>query len=160
MHKEEDMENPVVSSVTHDPATCVIKLFPAPFGSEFLANLFEKLSESGCVVDIITQSHNDKGQRLAFSVREEDKLKAQEVAAELVKDGDVEVLDSLAKVSVIGVGMANHPGVAARFFRTLESTKAKVHLVTTSDIKISAVIEKKALDIVAKALHSEFGLDA
>lgn len=159
MHKEQSMENPVVSSVTHDPSTCVIKLFPAPFGSKFLAGLFEKLSESGCVVDIITQSHNDQGQRLAFSVREEDRIKAAEVAGELVKDGDIEVLDNLAKISVIGVGMANNPGVAARFFRTLDTTGAKVHLVTTSDIKISAVVDKSSLDKVAIALHTEFGLD-
>ena len=65
----------------------------------------------------------------------------------------------MAKISVVGVGMRNHPGVAARFFEVLSRENVHVHLVTTSEIKISAVIEKDCLARAAVALHTEFGLD-
>jgi aspartate kinase len=154
------METPVVSSITHDAATVVLKLFPVPFGPGFLAELFESLAEKGVVVDIITQSHNDDGQRVAFSVREEDLNSAVAVVKQMVGDKTTLVqMEKMAKLSAVGVGMANHPGVAARFFRVLEKQKVPIHLVTTSDIKISAVIDQNNLGEAAKALHTEFGLD-
>ena len=154
------MEAPVVSSITHDAATVVLKLFPVAYGEGFMAQLFETLAEKGVVVDIITQSHNDEGQRLAFSVREEDHLAALETVKAMVDEKtEITQMDSMAKLSTVGVGMANHPGVAARFFRVLDRLKVPIHLVTTSDIKISAVIDRKNLAEAAKALHTEFGLD-
>lgn len=156
----EKMEAPVVSSITHDAATVVLKLFPVPFGSGFMAQLFETLAEKGVVVDIITQSHNEEGQRVAFSVREEDLNPAVEVVKGLVgKETTVTRMETMAKISAVGVGMANHPGVAARFFRVLDRLSIPIHLVTTSDIKISAVIDRDNLPDAAKALHTEFGLD-
>ena len=153
------MENPVVSAVTHDASTAIIKLFPVPYGPGFLADLFAKLSERGVVVDIITQSYNSEGQRLAFSINESDIHQAQDVVQEMIKDLEVVVLKDTAKLSVVGVGMANHPGVAARFFKKLKELDISVHLVTTSDIKISAVIDRKNLEAAAQLLHTEFGLD-
>ncbi|MCB0365659.1 MAG: aspartate kinase [Bdellovibrionaceae bacterium] len=156
----EKMEAPVVSSITHDAATVVLKLFPVPFGAGFMAQLFETLAEKGVVVDIITQSHNEEGQRVAFSVREEDLNPAIEVVKGLVDQKTVVTrMEAMAKISAVGVGMANHPGVAARFFRVLDKLEIPIHLVTTSDIKISAVIDRSNLSEAAKALHSEFGLD-
>lgn len=158
--EDQMLENPVVSSVTHDAQTAVIKLFPVPAGTGFLAHLFNELAERGIVVDIITQSQNEKGQRLAFSISEDDLLQAEKTIKELVK-GEVEitVMKDMAKVSVIGVGMKNHPGVAARFFQVLSQDDVEVHLVTTSDIKISAVITREDLKKSAEKLHSEFNLD-
>jgi len=65
----------------------------------------------------------------------------------------------MAKISTIGVGMRNHPGVAARFFQVLDAIQVPIHLVTTSEIKISAVIDKKNLEKAAEGLHREFHLD-
>ena len=65
----------------------------------------------------------------------------------------------LAKISTVGVGMKNHPGVAARFFKVFSEADIPIHLVTTSEIKISAVIDKNKLEEAASALHSEFTLD-
>ena len=67
--------------------------------------------------------------------------------------------EGMAKISVVGVGMRNHPGVAARFFDTLAKHDINVHLVTTSEIKISAVITQNHLSAAAQALHTEFSLD-
>ncbi len=153
------MENPVVSAVTHDASTAIVKLFPVPLGSGFLAELFETLASKDVLVDIITQSYNEEGQRLAFSVNESDLYMVDEVLRDLGGDTKVTVLKNMAKLSVVGVGMANHPGVAARFFKTMSQLDLSIHLVTTSDIKISAVIDRENLAIAANKLHSEFALD-
>jgi aspartate kinase len=68
-------------------------------------------------------------------------------------------MNEMAKISTIGVGMRNHPGVAAKFFETLDDIEVPVHLVTTSEIKISAVIDKENLKKSAEALHTAFDLD-
>ncbi|MCB0392113.1 MAG: aspartate kinase [Bdellovibrionales bacterium] len=157
--EDEKMENPVVSAVTHDASTAIVKLFPVPFGPSFLALLFDSLANKGVIVDIITQSYNEEGQRLAFSVNESDLYMVDEVLKSLSIDAKIVVLRDMAKLSVVGVGMANHPGVAARFFNVLSQKEVPIHLVTTSDIKISAVIDRKNLDKAAQSLHTEFELD-
>jgi aspartate kinase len=156
----EIMENPVVSAVTHDAATVVFKLQPIPAETTFMAKLFSALSEKGVSIDIISQSELEHGHRLAFSVTAEDEPLTRKVLTEyLPKDVKVQSLDQVAKISTVGVGMRNHPGVAARFFSVLAAQNIAVHLVTTSEIKISAIINRNHLEAAAKALHSEFGLD-
>jgi aspartate kinase len=153
------MENPVVSAVTHDANTAIVKLFPVPFGPGFLAELFSTLANKGIIVDIITQSYNEEGQRLAFSVNESEVYVVEDILKHMNIDAEVVVLRGVSKLSVVGVGMANHPGVAARFFKTLAAQNVTIHLVTTSDIKISAVIDTSQLVSSAQSLHSEFQLD-
>lgn len=159
------MENILVSSVTHDASTVVIKLNPVPAGTDFLASLFQKLASKGVSIDIITQSQGEKGQRLAFSVTQEDLPLTKQVLNEvLAASGKVDVeqviMEKMAKISVVGVGMRNHPGVAASFFKVLAHAGIPVHLVTTSEIKISAVIDQEHLAKAAETLHTEFNLDA
>ncbi len=158
---DNNMENPLVSSVTHDPGTVVIKLNPIPAGTEFLAKLFEKLASRGVSIDIITQSQHEQGQRLAFSVTTEDLTLANQVLDEVLQGQAVEriTMEKMAKISVVGVGMRNHPGVAATFFGILAKEKIPVHLVTTSEIKISAVIDQEHLAAAANSLHRVFDLD-
>ncbi len=158
--EEEAMENAVVSAVTHEANTTVFKMHPVPYGSAFLSDLFSVLAEKNIIVDIITQSQSDQGQRLAFSVGEEDVHQTEKLLKSfLPADVKVEMISDMSKVSVVGVGMKNHPGVAADFFKVLKKLDVPVHLVTTSEIKISAVIEKKYLSDVAQGLHSGFHLD-
>lgn len=154
------MEKPVVTAVTHDPNTAIFKLFPTPDSPEFLAGLFGKLAEKGIVVDIITQSQSPEGQRLAFSVHSDDGEAAKTLIAEIVgAETKIELIPDMAKVSVVGVGMQNQFGVAARFFAALAKVDVPIRLVTTSDIKISAVIEKANLENAANTLHGEFKLE-
>jgi Aspartokinases len=156
----ESMENPVVSAVTHDASTPVIKLFPVPMNQGYLSKLFQSLADKNIVVDIITQSHNEEGQRLAFSLPEEDVLSGEEVVREILgPDVNVTVFKEMAKISTVGVGMKNHPGVAARFFTILNDLEVPIHLVTTSEIKIFAVIDRKNLEKAANGLHLQFALD-
>lgn len=155
----EVMENPVVSAVTHDAQTVVFKLAPIPRDVQFIANLFSVLSDRGVSVDIITQSQLDGS--LAFSVTAEDEPLTRTVLEGFKPAGvKVETIDDVAKISTVGVGMRNHPGVAARFFRTLAAHDIQVQLVTTSEIKISAIIARSRLQDAAQALHTEFALDA
>lgn len=157
----EIMENPVVSAVTHDSATVLFKLQPVPSETEFMANLFTVLAQKGVSVDIISQAQTEQGDRLAFSVTGEDEPLVRTLLAEFLPTGiRVESLDNVAKISTVGVGMRNHPGVAARFFSVLASHNIAVQLVTTSEIKISAIIDRARLQEAAQVLHREFALDS
>ena len=153
------MENLNVTAVTHERATIVIKLFPLPLGTEILASLFEKLAQKGVVVDIITQSHREGKQRVAFSIPTEDKTAVCQLVQEFYQDTQLELLENVSKVSVVGMGMRNHPGVAAKFFRSLSELEIPIHLITTSEIKISAIIDQKHLKKAVNHLHSTFQLD-
>ena len=156
--KEELMESPVVSAVTHDLNTVIIKMRAVPKGTTFIAKLFKTLAEKHISVDVISQSHNEKGQRLAFSINEEDLEETKKIIHKVIAPAKVSSIKGLAKLSVVGVGMAHHPGVAARFFKALSKVGVNIHLVTTSEIKISAVIDKKYISESAKAVHKEFDL--
>jgi aspartate kinase len=155
----EIMEDAAVSAVTHETTTAVLKLYPLPEGSTILAKLFEQLAAQGIVVDIITQSLGEKGQRLAFSIPVDDLVQTQNIVREQLPGVEIEVMKEVSKVSIVGVGMRNHPGVAARFFRVLSDQNVPIHLVTTSEIKVSAVIDRKDLEKAAQALHTKFDLD-
>ncbi|MAV90333.1 MAG: aspartate kinase [Bdellovibrionaceae bacterium] len=156
----DEMEAPVVSAITHEAMTSIVKIFPTPVGPGFMAKLFGHLAEKGVVIDIITQSFNEDGQRLAFSVHGEDVSEVEALLkAFLPKDSEISILNNLAKLSAVGVGMRTHSGVAGRFFEVLDKINAQLFLTTTSDIKISAVIEQSHLQEAAQALHKEFGLD-
>ena len=156
--KEEFMENPLVTAVTHDLNTVILKMYPIPSGIDFIAKLFDLLAKQNISLDLISQSYNPEGQRLAFSITQEDLEETKKIAHKLLTPDKIKVVDNVAKLSIVGVGMAQNPGVAWRFFKALNSVSANLHLVTTSEIKISAVINKDQLSPSAKALHQEFDL--
>jgi len=159
INPEKSMEAPVVSAITHDPKVTILAAEPAPEGVDFLSKLFGKLSEKEVLIDIISQMKGDKGQRVAFSLPDEDIDEAQSILKSfLTSDSEVTVIKHASKVSIVGVGMKTHPGVAARFFKALNDADISVSLVTTSDIKVSAVIEREKTNDAVRALHEEFGL--
>jgi aspartate kinase len=157
----EIMEQALVTAFTHDANTYVFELHPIPAGTGFLGELFERLSAKGVIVDIITQSDTGSGQRLAFSVTKEDVALTRQVLKEFLTPAiKVETMEAMAKISVVGVGMRNHPGVAATFFKTLAQENIPVMLVTTSEIKISAVIANEHLQKAAARLAAAFQLQS
>lgn len=156
--KEEIMESPIVSAVTHDMDTAIIKLFPIPWGTEFIVNIFDHLAKKFIMVDVISQSYNSEGQRLAFSVKEENISSVLQILSHLINEEKISIIKDTAKISIVGVGMANQFGVAAEFFKIIHKCKAHLHLVTTSDIKISAIVDKKNAIDVMKELHNQFCL--
>ncbi len=164
MDSVQNLEKPVVSSVTHDANTSVVKINNLPEGVSGLAQLFEHLAQKGIVVDIISQTHLPEGQRLAFSVPSEDLYQAVTITQNLFTQmhklpAQIETMDKVAKVSIVGVGMRNHPGVAAHFFKILAKQNIPIFLVTTSEIKVSAIIPSESLQKAAQSLHTAFSLD-
>ena len=156
--KEAGMEGSVVSAIAHDLNTLIIKLDNLPKGVDFLSRLFVALGKKSVFVDIISQNMISGQSQLSFSIPKTDLKACQGILEKMLRKKDISIIDKVAKLSVIGVGMASHSGVAGRFFSVLKKTKAKLYLVTTSEVKISAVILKKDLKKTAQALHKEFGL--
>ncbi len=156
--KEELMETPLVSAVTHDLQTVLIKMVSVPKGVQFISQLFDKLAQKAISVDVISQSDQEKSQRLAFSISSEDLKETTDILHKVIDKKNVFVKEDVAKVSIVGVGMAHHPGVASRFFKVLNQKGLHLHLVTTSEIKVSAIIDRAYLKQVVQALHTEFQL--
>ena len=156
--KENNMEGSVVSAIAHDLNTLVIRFNQPPAGVKFLSDLFTELGKSSVFVDIISQSEISAVSRLSFSIPKTDLKKSLSVLKKLKIEKEISIIDKVAKISIVGVGMASHSGVAGRFFSVIKKTKARLYLVTTSEIKISAIIDKKSLKKTALALHKEFNL--
>ena len=156
--KENCMEESTVTAVTHDTSLAVIKLYPLPLGVDVLSKIFGKLAKENIVVDIITQSYKDEKQRLAFSVAKEDVPLSLEVLKKLLPDVQCVVMENVAKVAIVGIGMKTHFGVAAKFFNTFSKNNIPIHLVTTSEIKISSIIDADHLKLALNSLHKDFNL--
>jgi len=162
--EENGMERVVVSAVTMSKTDARITLKNVPDRPGIAARIFTPVAEAGICVDMIIQNTRASGATdLTFTVPRADYRKAlaieRQVAAEI---GAEEVLgdESIAKVSVTGVGMRSHPGVAARMFATLAREGINILMISTSEIRISCVIEQKYAELAVQSLHSAFGLDA
>ena len=163
---EEDarMEEVVVNgiAVTRDESRFVVRNVPDKPG--VAATVFGKLAEQGIVVDVIVQTpaHEDGRTDMAFTVGRIDKDKTDDlvrrVAAQLGA-GKVEHEDDIAKVSIVGVGMRNHAGVASKMFEVLAKEGINIRVISTSEIKVSCLIDEKYAELAVRALHQAFGLD-
>lgn len=154
----ENMEGSVVSAIAHDSNTLIIKLNNLPSGIEFISDLFVELGKKSIFVDIISQSEFSGQINLSFSIPKTDLTRCKEILKTRIAKKNISIIDDIAKISIVGVGMASNSGVAGKFFSVLKKIGAKLYLVTTSEIKISTIIDKKDLKKTAKALHEEFNL--
>lgn len=154
------LESPVVTAVTVEKSQLVTKLKEFALGTKALAQLFRRLADAGVVVDIITQSDSHSSQSLAFSAPAEDRAMVRNILqAEKIVEQNIVELSNVAKISVVGVGMRHHTGVAAKFFSCLAESQIDVHLVSTSEIKISAIIDEAQVQGAVQQLHKVFELD-
>jgi aspartate kinase len=163
---EEDklMEDVVVSgiAVTRDEARFVVRSVPDKPG--VAAKIFGKLADEGVVVDVIVQTpaHEDGRTDLAFTVGRLDMEKTGKLVNRIAKQigaGLVEHEEDIAKVSIVGVGMRNHAGVAAKMFQVLADEGVNIRVISTSEIKVSCLIDEKYSELAVRALHTAFGLD-
>ena len=154
--KEVNMEGSVVSAIAHDSNIKVIKLNRLAVGLDFLSQLFLALGKAHVFVDMISHSLSNGKANLSFSIPKRDLPATLKVLEKLLDKKQISIVDSAVKVSVVGVGMAHHSGVAGRFFSALKLVKTKIYLLTTSEIKISVVIPKKDLKKSLSKLHKEF----
>src|SRR4051812_2688985 len=163
---EEDqaMEEVVVSGIalTRDEARFVVRDVPDKPG--VAAKIFGTLADLEIVVDLIVQTpaHEDGRTDLAFTVGRLDVEKTSQQMRKLAKAigaGKVEHEEGIAKVSIVGVGMRNHAGVAAKMFQVLADEGVNIRVISTSEIKVSCLIDEKYAELAVRALHTAFGLD-
>jgi len=163
---EEDasMEDVVVSGVALDRNEAKISIREVPDKPGIAAQIFGALDEKAIVVDLIVQNTAVTGKTdLTFTVGKADLAKARDVVkkvAKQIKAGAIEADEEIAKVSIVGVGMRNHSGVAARMFRVLSEEGINIMAISTSEIRVSCVIAAKYGELAVRALHTEFGLDS
>jgi aspartate kinase len=162
--EDEAMEDVLVSgiAVTRDESRFVVRNVPDKPG--IAAKVFGALAESGIVVDVIVQTpaHEDGRTDMAFTVGRLDTEKTHELVRKIGKQigaGKVEHEEGIAKVSIVGVGMRNHAGVAAKMFQVLAAEGVNIRVISTSEIKISCIIDEKYSELAVRALHTAFGLD-
>jgi len=162
---EEDlmMEMPLISGIafTRDEAKLSVVGIPDVPGMAF--KVFGPISDANIEVDVIVQNIGaDLTNDITFTVQKKDAEAAtrilEKTATEMGARG-VKVDDKVAKVSLVGVGMRSHAGIASRMFEALSKEAINIQLITTSEIKISVVIEEKYLETAVRALHNAFGLE-
>jgi aspartate kinase len=156
------MEKVVVRGVAvdKDQAKVVVSKIADKPGSA--AKVFRALAEANINVDMIVQNVGHDGiANLTFTVPQTEMLKAEKALAPVLKDigGTVTLDDKVAKLSVVGVGMRTHSGVASTLFTALAGASINLELISTSEIKISVVIAKDKADEAARVVHKAFGLE-
>ena len=161
--EDKSMENVVVSGIAYDKNEAKIAISGVPDVPGVAAKIFGALDEQNIVVDLIVQTASRDGRTdLSFTVGKTDLAKAREVVERVTKDlhaGGLETDGDVAKVSIVGVGMRNHSGVAAKMFQILASEGINIQLISTSEIKVSCLIQSKYTELAVRALHTAFGLD-
>jgi len=163
VNEDSGMERLVVSGVTHDKNQARITLKKVPDQPGIAAKIFSPIAESGIVVDMIIQNTRAGGQTdLTFTVPKASYKSALEKEKEIAREIGAEDVfgdENIAKVSVIGVGMKDHSGVASKMFTTLAAENINIILISTSEIRISCIIEEKYTELAVRVLHTAFGLD-
>ena len=162
---EEDpsMEDVVVSGIAYDKNEAKIAIRGVPDIPGVAAKIFGALDAKAIVVDLIVQNVSLNGKTdLTFTVGKADFVKARDAVKKLVKQIKAEGFDfddQIAKISIVGVGMRNHSGVAAKMFQVLSKEGINIQMISTSEIKVSCVIHANYTELAARALHTAFGLD-
>jgi aspartate kinase len=163
--EEAEMEQGmIVRGIAHDLQVAKMAIVGVPHRKDSLQRVFKKLAEENINVDIIVQSivHNDVSD-ISFTVSSEDVDKACDVLNAIKQElqaAEVVCEEGLAKVSIVGAGMISNPGVAAQMFDALTEAGIGIKMVSTSEIKVSCVIDAAHVHEAVKVLHTSFGLDA
>jgi len=161
--EDKDMEKEVVSGVTYDRDQAKITVIHVPDRPGVAARLFTPLSDENIPVDMIIQNASIEGfTDLTFTVSKKDIKQVRKLLEEAGKDvgaAGLQFDENIAKVSIIGVGMRSHAGVASKMFSTLAKEGINILMISTSEIKISCAIEAKYTELAVRVLHDAFGLD-
>jgi aspartate kinase len=160
--EDPSMEHVVVSGIAFDRNEAKVALRGINDKPGVAAQIFKPLSDANIIVDLIIQNVGKGGQAdISFTVGKTDLPKALEIVKSVVSQlgGTVETDDQIAKVSIVGVGMRNHAGVAAKAFDVLASAGINIEMISTSEIKVSIVMAAKFMELAVRELHSAFGLD-
>lgn len=155
-----NMEKLLIRGVTKDDYTARIALINVPDESGYAYHIFSLMGKNGINVDLIVQSYGSQSKKdISFTVP----LDSMELATKILKENqerlqieDIKVSDSVSKVSIVGAGMQMNPGVAAKFFEALYNANINIHMISTSEIKISVLIDKKDSSTAINSIHDAF----
>jgi aspartate kinase len=163
LEDNDQMEEPVVSGIAfnRDEAKLTIRGIPDQPGVAY--KVLGAISEANIEIDVIVQNvAKDNSATITFTVHRNDLKQASELLEQIASDlGALEVTSDnrIVKISIVGVGMRSHAGVAAKMFEALAAEGINIQLITTSEIKITVVIEERYLELAVRSLHSAFGLE-
>ncbi|MCB1842952.1 MAG: ACT domain-containing protein, partial [Halioglobus sp.] len=160
---ESDMETPTIAGIAfnRDEAKLTIEDVPDTPGVAY--RILGPIGDANIEVDVIVQNvSHDQTADFTFTVSRSDLPRAEEILRGVAQEmgaGRVTSNNKIAKVSVVGVGMRSHAGVASKMFASLAEVGINILMITTSEIKVSVIIEEKFVELAVRSLHSTFGLD-
>jgi len=158
------MEDVVIRGVAVDKNQAKVTIAGVPDKPGIAAKVFKTIADANINIDVIVQNVSEKGfTDISFTVASTEAGKAKKVLQPVVKEigaRDVVSTVDIAKLSIVGIGMRSHPGVAAKMFETLAANSVNIDMISTSEIKISVIISVKDADKAARAIHDAFGLAA
>ncbi|MBR9827722.1 MAG: aspartate kinase [Oceanospirillales bacterium] len=161
---DETVEKPVISGIAFNRDEAKLTVVGVPDIPGVASRILGPISRANIEVDMIVQNiAADKTTDFTFTVHRNDYDKAQQVLQQVVKElgaREAVVNNKIAKVSIVGVGMRSHAGVASKMFDALAAENINIQMISTSEIKVSVVIAEKYLELAVRALHSAFDLDA
>ncbi len=163
---EEDltMEQPIVSGIAFNRDEAKVTVAGVPDVPGVASKILAPIGAANIEIDVIVQNvAADNTTDLTFTVQKNDMSKAVAVLQTVAKEigaREVRSDDKIAKVSIVGVGMRSHAGVASRMFTALAEEGINIQMITTSEIKISVIIDERYLELAVRSLHTAFGLDA
>jgi len=157
------MEQPVVSGVMSDKNQSKVTIKGVPDQPGIAADIFNALANAFISVDMIIQNVSAEGHTdISFTLHTTNLKEAMLIMEQKGKEVQAESVSSdseISKISVVGAGMRSHAGVAARIFNTMSNNSINIMMISTSEIRVSCVIDKKNTELAVRALHDEFKLD-
>ena len=163
VEEDKEMESMLVSGVTYNKNEARLTISRVPDKPGIASKIFMPISDAGIVIDMIIQNTRAGDLTdMTFTVPRTDYKKALEILRKVALDigaEDVSSADNIAKVSIVGVGMRNHSGIASTMFHVLANEGINIMMISTSEIKVSCVIEEKYTELAVRALHDAFALD-
>lgn len=163
-HAEDDMEKPVISGIAFNRDEAKLTVRGVPDIPGIASRILSPIGDANIEIDMILQNVSADGSTdFTFTVAQGDLKKAMAVLEKVAKDvsaREIVANGNIAKVSLVGVGMRSHAGVASKMFSVLAKENINIQMISTSEIKIAVVVDEKYLELAVRALHSAFDLDA
>jgi len=160
--EDKEMEAVLVSGIAYDKNEAKIAVMNVPDKPGIAAKLLSPLSDANISVDMIVQNVSESGHTdFTFTVTKADFKKALAITKETAKEisaKDVMTDENIAKISIVGVGMRSHAGVATKMFQTLAQEGINIQMISTSEIKVSVVVDAKYTELAVRVLHDAFGM--
>lgn len=157
------MEQPVVSGIAFNRDEAKVSILGIPDAPGMASTILSAIGDANIEIDVIVQNiAADQTNDLTFTVNRSDVAKAKSILESIFSDigaREIRTDDRITKVSIVGVGMRSHAGVASKMFKTLAQENINIQMITTSEIKISVIIDERYLELAVRSLHTVFGLD-